>query len=256
MSVGYTSVQWSPAKRRYDTALGIGIALYITTFILISKLTHPGRHSISDEILLIRAFGTCAIVMLHVVLCLGPLARLDRRFLPLLYNRRHLGVATFLVGLLHALLVLGFYHGFGNVSPPVSVLISNTEYRSLSAFPFEILGLIALLILFLMAATSHDFWLHNLSPGVWKAMHMMVYVAYACLILHVALGAMRSERSGVYVALLATGFVIVAALHLIAGTKAFREDASGGEAASGWVDACAVDDLQMNRGRVVCVPGR
>lgn len=28
------------------------------------------------------------------------------------------------------------------------------------------LGLLALVILFLMAATSHDFWLKNLSPGV------------------------------------------------------------------------------------------
>ena len=36
-----------------------------------------------------RAFGACAFVMLTVILAIGPLARLDRRFLPLLYNRRH-----------------------------------------------------------------------------------------------------------------------------------------------------------------------
>ena len=41
-----------------------------------------------------------------------PLARLDQRFLPLLYNRRHLGVATFLVALSHALAVLDWHFSF------------------------------------------------------------------------------------------------------------------------------------------------
>jgi hypothetical protein len=30
--------------------------------------------------------------MLTIILSIGPLCRLDRRFLPLLYNRRHFGV--------------------------------------------------------------------------------------------------------------------------------------------------------------------
>ena len=34
---------------------------------------------------------------LTIILSFGPLARLDRRFLPLLYNRRHFGVLTFFV---------------------------------------------------------------------------------------------------------------------------------------------------------------
>ena len=41
-----------------------------------------------------RAFGSCAFLMLTLILCIGPLARLDARFLPLLYNRRHFGVLT------------------------------------------------------------------------------------------------------------------------------------------------------------------
>src|SRR2546428_6173232 len=44
---------------------------------------------------IIRAAGSAAFLLLHVVLCIGPLCRLDSRFLPLLYNRRHLGVVTF-----------------------------------------------------------------------------------------------------------------------------------------------------------------
>src|SRR5204863_719640 len=126
-----------------------------------------------------RAFGACAYVMLHVVLCIGPLARLDRRFLPLLYNRRHLGVLTFVVALTHGMLAVGFYHGFSDTPALVSLLTSNTEYRSLTGFPFEVLGVIALFILFLMAATSHDLWLKKLSQPVWKALHMGVYLAWA-----------------------------------------------------------------------------
>ena len=52
-----------------------------------------------------------------------------------------------------------------------------------------------LVILFVMAATSHDFWLANLTAPVWKALHMLVYVAYALLVGHVALGSLRPERS-------------------------------------------------------------
>ena len=60
-------------------------------------------------------------------------------------------------------------------------------------------GVLALLILFVMAATSHDFWLHNLSAPVWKRIHMLVYLAYALLVAHVVLGALQSDtqcRSG------------------------------------------------------------
>src|SRR5439155_9683471 len=135
-----------------------------------------------------RALGTCAIVMLHVVLWIGPLARMDRRLLPLLYNRRHLGVATFLVALGHAALSLLYYHGFGNVNPLLSLLTANTSYSSLSRFPFEILGLAALVILFLMAATSHDFWLKNLSPRAWKCLHSRCYLGSGRWWLTVSLG--------------------------------------------------------------------
>src|SRR5204862_4895935 len=119
----------------------------------------------------------------------------DPRFLPFLYNRRHLGVATFLVALAHGTLALVQFHALGDENPFVSVLSSNTRWTSVSSFPFQQLGLAALAILFLMAATSHDFWLKNLTAPVWKALHMSVYVAYALLVLHVALGVLQSETS-------------------------------------------------------------
>ena len=254
MSAGYTTVQWTPYKKRYDLVLATLVVAYLVIFVGVGKLRWRGDHAISDEILVLRALGTCAFVMLNVTLCLGPLARLDRRFLPLLYNRRHLGVASFLLGAVHGLLSLGFYHGFGVISPLASLLTSNTQYRSISAFPFEILGVIALLILFLMAATSHDFWLKNLTPALWKWLHMLVYVAWALLVLHVALGALRSERSAAYQILLAGTVIVVTGLHLVAGRREARRDR--GPVLDDWIDVGAVDSISEGRGRAVCVPGR
>jgi nitrite reductase/ring-hydroxylating ferredoxin subunit/DMSO/TMAO reductase YedYZ heme-binding membrane subunit len=203
-----------------------------------------------------RAFGTCAFIMLTLILCIGPLARLDRRFLPLLYNRRHLGVATFALGLLHAGLGLAFYHGFGRVSPLVSILTSSAEYGSASAFPFEILGLVALVILFLMAATSHDFWLKNLSPAIWKGLHMLGYLAWGLLVMHVALGAAQSERNPVYVVLLIVAVAAVAGLHVVAARPEVRRDRVERAIEDGWIDACPVDEIAEDHGIVIAVKGR
>jgi DMSO/TMAO reductase YedYZ heme-binding membrane subunit len=163
--------------------------------------------------------------MLHVILCIGPLARLDPRFLPLLYNRRHLGVTTFCVALAHAVIAVGYYHGFGRINPLLSLLTSNTNYASVSAFPFQTLGLIALLILFLMAATSHDFWNRNLGPRAWKSIHMLIYPAYALLVMHVVLGALQAQRSVVLAAMLVAGVATVATLQLVAGVREYRRGA-------------------------------
>ena len=257
MSVAYKTVQWTGHKKVYDLVLAGSIAAYITVFVLVSKLAFRPPSAFSDEIILMRALGTCAILLLHIVLCIGPLARLDRRFLVLLYNRRHLGVATFLVGLAHAVLAVGFYHGFGRLSPFLSLLISNTQYGSVTAFPFEALGVVGLLILFLMAATSHDFWLKNLSPRVWKSLHMLVYLAYAAIILHVALGALQSERHGLYTIVLVTGVLIVSLLHIAAAWEQHRlaQCTKTIEPGERWVDVADVDDIHDGRAATACLPG-
>jgi nitrite reductase/ring-hydroxylating ferredoxin subunit/DMSO/TMAO reductase YedYZ heme-binding membrane subunit len=260
MSVQYSAVKWNRNKRVYDYTLLAGILLYLGLFFLVGKLAWPGSPGISDEVLLIRALGTCAFLLLHLVLCIGPLARFDRRFLPLLYNRRHLGVATFLVGLVHGALATGYYHAFGRLNPLVSLLSTNTHFDSLTAFPFEILGVQALLILFLLAATSHDFWQKNLSPSVWKGLHMLVYPAYGLLVLHVTLGALHAEDNWLYPVLVGTGLAAVVGLHLAAGWREWLRDKQepelkeqcGGEL---WIDVGSVDEIPENRAKVVCLDG-
>ncbi len=258
MSVKYSPIKWNRNKRIYDAVQLAGVILYLAGFVAIGKIVWTGNAAISDEVLFIRAFGTCAFLLLHVVLCIGPLARFDRRFLPLLYNRRHLGVLTFLVGLAHGFLAIGYYHGFGRLNPLVSLLTSNANYDSLTAFPFETLGLAALVILFLMAATSHDFWQKNLGPSVWKGLHMLVYPAYALLVMHVALGALQSEESLVYPTLMGVGVATVIFLHLAAGLRERLRESRGpamsqGSAGETWVDVGCVDEIPNNRAKTVCL---
>src|SRR5262245_36341450 len=208
MSATYQAVSWNRAKKLYDAAIAAGVFIYLALFVGVGFLLHP---SATIETILIRAFGTLAFVLLHVILSIGPACRLDARWLPLLYNRRHLGVTMFLVALAHATLGTVQFHALGDVPPLVSLLGGDPG--------FQTLGLIALVILFFMAATSHDFWLANLSAPVWKSLHMGVYVAYGLLVAHVALGALRSEARPVLAIATALGLVGLVSLHVAAALK-------------------------------------
>ncbi|MHA7858393.1 MAG: Rieske 2Fe-2S domain-containing protein [Henriciella sp.] len=249
MSHDYKSVQWTPFKVRFDRWMLAGVALYLVLFVVIGEINQPPGESVHPVQAMIRATGTLAFLLLTFILCIGPLARLTDRFKPFLYNRRHLGVTTFLIALVHAALVIMWYHGFSETNPLVSVFISNPRYESLAGFPFEVLGFAALIIMFLMAATSHDFWNANLGPGLWKALHMGVYFAYALLVIHIALGAIQFNKSPIYVALLATSAVTVVGLHVLTGFAAMRP--SDRTANEGWLKVAAIGDMEDARAKIV-----
>lgn len=252
MSVQYQAIGWNRQKRYYDAILAGSVALYLALFAGIGALVHPNA---TAETLLIRGFGTAAILLLHVILGIGPLCRLNRRFLPLLYNRRHLGVTMFLMALAHGVFSIVQFHALGDRNPLVSVFVSNPRYDSFTQFPFQSLGFFALLILFVMAATSHDFWLNNLTPAVWKRIHMTVYAAYALLVAHVTLGALQSERDPLPAVLLAAGLGAVLTLHLFAARREARFDNEQPTDSDGYVDVCAVNAIPENRATVVCAGG-
>jgi sulfoxide reductase heme-binding subunit YedZ len=253
MSLQYQAISWNRQKRIYDTVLATSVVAYLALFAGLGALFQPNA---TIETLLIRGFGTAALLLLHVILCIGPLCRLDRRFLPLLYNRRHLGVTMFLLALAHGVFSIVQFHGLGDVHPLVSVLISNRRFDSIADFPFQQLGLLALLILFLMAATSHDFWLRNLTAPVWKRLHMCVYLAYALLIGHVTLGVLQSETSPVLAGLLGTGLATVVTLHVAAGFTEAKVDGRAPKPRSdGFVEVCDVDSIPENRAVTVCLAG-
>ena len=219
MSERYVSILWNKQKKYYDRYLWFGITLFILSYSVLQMVLRP---TITIETLIIRVTALTAFVLLHFILAIGPLSRMDQRFLPLLYNRRHAGVSMFLLALIHGLFCIVQFHSLGDVHPLVSLFVSNQKYSEISQFPFQTLGFLALIILFLMASTSHDFWLKNLGPRIWKSLHMGVYVAYGLIIIHVVTGALQYESHPVNWILLILGFAMVSVLHLIAGLREVR----------------------------------
>jgi nitrite reductase/ring-hydroxylating ferredoxin subunit len=245
MSASYTSVDWNRAKKAYDATIAVGLVVYVAMFVGVGFAAHPYA---TIETLLIRALATAAFLMLHVILSIGPLCRLNPRFLPLLYNRRHLGVTMFLVALAHAIFAIVQFHALGNVNPLVSLLTSGTGFQTFGAG--------ALCICFFMAATSHDFWLANLSPRVWKTLHMGVYAAYALIVLHVALGALHAEVHPVLAIATAAGMAWLLTLHVVAAFHERAGDRDTERVDECWIDAGPVSDIPESHARIVCAGER
>ncbi|HYW60747.1 MAG TPA: Rieske (2Fe-2S) protein [Xanthobacteraceae bacterium] len=253
MSVGLRAVQWNRDKLVYDAILIACVALYIAGFRVIVWQIEPPK-SLPDAIdLWIRATGTCAFLMLTAILTIGPLARLDRRFLKLLYNRRHFGVLTFLVAATHFALMLDWYWVQNALPNFVAELVKWPDYGKFIGFPFKVLGLAALLILFLLAATSHDFWLIFLTPRAWKFLHMSLYVAYGLVVMHVALGHLQDDRTLPIPLMLVVCFGTVTALHLIAGRREHKVDRAA--AAGGWLMVGPPASISDGHARIVSAPG-
>jgi nitrite reductase/ring-hydroxylating ferredoxin subunit len=253
MSVKYQAIQWNRQKRIYDIVLIGSVALYLIAFGALTEYLFP---FITEEILLMRTFGTAAFLLLHIILCIGPLCRLNPKFLPLLYNRRHAGVTCFLLALVHAVLIVATYHAGGDINPILSIFVSSPLTHSVAGVPFQPFGLFALVILFLLAATSHDFWLTILTAPVWKALHMAVYFAYALLVLHVTFGTLQGETSWLYIAAMAVGLLTVLGLHLAAAIKeSYLDEERKHKGSDEFVDACAVADIPENRAHIVPISG-
>ena len=254
MSAGYRLVQWSSFKRFCDLMLMLGVLGLLGAHLGAAMLLQPAAEQISPVQLLIRAFGAAAFALLTLILAVGPLARLQPACLPLLYNRSHLGVTCCVLALVHAALVVLWYHGFGDLNPLVSLLVSNPRDDSIQSFPFESLGLVALIVLVVMAATSHDFWNANLGPAVWKAIHMCVYGAYALLVAHIMLGAVQGAKSPAYAVVVALGAGLVAALHVVAGRRERVRDRSPAAVADGWLCVGPARDIADGCASIVTPP--
>lgn len=242
MSHNFVPVQWNTQKINYDLILFVAVVIYLVGFIAMGLMTN----SADLAVLIIRGLGTCAIVLLHIILAIGPLARLSDRFKPLLYNRRHFGVTMALIALGHGAFTLMWYHGSGVINPITSAIGGYGDYGVAIDFPFESLGLFALFILLVMAATSHDFWLSKLSPPVWKSLHMSVYVAYAALVGHVALGTAQFDKGLGLLWAIALGAGTITALHFAAIFKGRHLDQSGGDGAE-WHEVGDPMDIPLNR---------
>jgi len=251
MSHGYIPVQWNPRKKTYDLLVWLTILLYLIVFMVVSAIQHSGPEALPVITLLIRGFASLAFLMLTFTLSIGPLARLHRVFIPLLYNRRHLGVSTFIIALLHGALVIFWYHSFGVMNPIASIFNSPGSYQFTADFRFQPFGFLALTVLFVMAATSHDYWNTNLGAPLWKALHMGVYIAYLFVIVHIAFGAMQDEALSYMFALVLGSVILLGSLHISASLKSLYTDHQID--AKNWVEVCNWQDIANDRAIIVTV---
>ncbi|MEA2875313.1 MAG: hypothetical protein QOF14_509 [Hyphomicrobiales bacterium] len=250
MSAGFSAVQWNRRKLIYDGILIAGVVLFIGTFMTVGAVRNPPADMPAWIGLRIKAFGTCAFVMLTIILTIGPLARLSPRFLPLLYNRRHFGVLTFLVALVHAYSVVDWFAVQGALGDLMNEMVASPGYGKFIGFPIKALGLFGLTVLFLLAATSHDFWLAFLTPRIWKALHMALYVAYGVLVMHVALGLMQENRRVFVPIFLGGSFALVGLLHIAA---AWREREAA-QQHDGWLIVGPPDSIPEKKACIVTAP--
>ncbi len=251
MSARYLPVGWNASKLVYDGVLLAIVASYIAVFLWVAPHFQHVTLPLDAYSARMGAFGTCAFFLLTAILCIGPAARLDRRFLPLLYNRRHFGVLTCAVALTHANAAFEWYFSYSPLDPFVALLSGNTSFRQISGFPFEVFGIFGLVVLVLLAATSHDFWLRFLTPPVWKSLHMGLYAGYLAVVLHVALGALQAAHNPLLAVVMTLCVLMVGVLHLAAG----RRPARPGDTIDGWIVAGRADSIAEGRAIAVPVPG-
>lgn len=255
MSTGFQAVQWNRAKYIYDAILIACVAVYLVAFIWIVSWIHPPKTAPDWIDLRIRAFGTCAFLMLTLILSIGPLARLSPRFLPLLYNRRHFGVLFFFIACAHALSMVQWFAAQDALPSLVGELTAWENYFKFIGFPFKTLGIAALIVFFLMAATSHDYWLNFLKPPVWKALHMAVYLAYGLIVIHVALGIMQRDYSPWIPVMLGASLAWLSAIHIVAGLRERAGDHGGPRNNDGWLPAGSPQSISDKRAKIVAAPG-
>jgi len=255
MSAGFKAVQWNRAKIIYDLVMVACVAAFIGGFIALKYASAaPGKPPNWEDVR-IEVFGACAFLMISFILMIGPLARISPKFLPLLYNRRHFGVLACIIAAIHGYFVYDWF-AMGNSQHNLwRELISINSYNKFIGFSIKPIGIFALLIFLTMAATSHDYWLKVLTPPVWKAIHMAIYIAYGMLVMHVALGVMQG-RHALYIPItLALISGSVAGVHLYAAFMTREPETMADPDNDQWLVVGPPALIPDQRARIIAAPG-
>lgn len=251
MSVKYIPVQWNRNKWLYDAVLLIGVIGYLWIFIQYTPAIMDNDGRINAQVHNARAYGSCAFFMLSFILAIGPLARLDRRFLPLLYNRRHFGVMTLFVGIAHAGYIIDWYYAFSSSNKYEALFFANTSFGQLAGFPFEFFGVFALLCLAVLATTSHDFWLKFLTPPVWKRLHYLIYAAYVSVVAHVSFGILQDQLNQTLPVIIVVIAGLVGLLHVLAAISERSKAAQEVDNDPSWIAVARPSEFTESFAKIV-----
>ena len=131
--------------------------------------------------------GTCGNCMLSITLFIGSLSRFIPAVNILKVHRKHWGIASFVLAIIHTFLVIMFFYKFDFFR-----LFNFTKSNTIGIQA----GLIALLILFMVTVSSFHMIFEKLPEGMWKKLQMTSYIALALVVLHFFL---MEQKDGVFV---------------------------------------------------------
>ena len=143
----------------------------------------------SPDMRLWRAVGDVAAVLLFASLALGPATRLFRPLGRLLPWRRQIGIWAGLAALVHGLLVIDGWARWSLQRFLGYEFIPQLgrEVRLESGFGLaNLVGVVALVWMLVLLATSSDRAVRFLGQGAWKWLHTGAYVVFYLVVLHSA----------------------------------------------------------------------
>jgi sulfoxide reductase heme-binding subunit YedZ len=120
------------------------------------------------------ATGLATLRLLTISLAITPLRRLSPRLGWLIKFRRLLGLFAFFYATLHLLTYVALYAGFD-----VNAMAADIAKRR-----FITIGVAAWLLLLPLAATSTNWAIRKLGGKLWNRLHMLVYAAAVCGVIH------------------------------------------------------------------------
>lgn len=143
----------------------------------------------STDMRLWRAVGDAAVVLLALSLAVGPAGRLFPQLSALGRWRRQLGVWTALTALVHSVLVLWGWVAFdlGRLMGYEFIPQLGRTARLEPGFGLaNLMGLVAMVWLLVLMATSSDRAVRRLGPAVWVWIQGFAHVVFYLVVLHAA----------------------------------------------------------------------
>lgn len=172
---------WQAMLIRHVVVAGLTVVLLLTFW--------WSRMEWDPDMRLWRAFGDAAIVLLFASLVLGPLAKFSTRAGRALPWRRQLGVWSALAAITHAFLVIDGWAQWSvrRFLGYEFVPQLGREVRLEPGFGLaNLIGLVALIWMAVLLATSSDRAMRFLGPAAWKWLHGGAYVVFYLAVLHAA----------------------------------------------------------------------
>ena len=122
-----------------------------------------------------KVFALSAIGLIAISFILGPLARFwPDIFVKYLYFRKPVGLAGFVLGVIH-----GIYSAIAFYNLDITSMLVNNE-KSLAI----IFGIIGTIVFIIMSATSNKTMLDKLGYKIWKAIQTFGYFGLLFIVLH------------------------------------------------------------------------